>query len=59
VGTRYQRIVELRYLSGLTIDETAELLNLSHATIEREWKFARLWLRRELSSGQLKASHES
>ena len=56
VGTRYRQIVELRYLSGLTIDETAELLNLSHATIEREWKFARLWLRRELTSSPRKAS---
>jgi RNA polymerase sigma factor (TIGR02999 family) len=59
VGTRYPQIVELRYLAGLTIDETAELLNVSHATIEREWKFARLWLRRELSSGRRKASNES
>jgi RNA polymerase sigma factor (TIGR02999 family) len=49
IGPRYPRIVELRYLAGLTIDETAEVLQLSHATIEREWKFARAWLRRELS----------
>jgi RNA polymerase sigma-70 factor, ECF subfamily len=48
VGPRYPQIVELRYIAGLTIEETAELLNVSHATIEREWKFARLWLRREL-----------
>jgi len=44
------RIAELRYLTGLTIDETAEVLNVSHATIEREWGFARAWLRRELQS---------
>ena len=51
VGPRYRQIVELRYLAGLTIEETAELLNVSHATVEREWKFARLWLQRELQPG--------
>ena len=51
IGPRYRQIVELRYMAGMTIEETAELLNVSHATIEREWKFARLWLRRELQSG--------
>jgi hypothetical protein len=40
--------MEMRCLAGLTIDETAEALQLSHATIEREWNFARTWLRREL-----------
>ena len=49
LGPRYTEIVELRYLAGLTIDETAEVLQVSHATIEREWKFARAWLRRELA----------
>lgn len=48
---RYTRIVELRYLAGLTIDETAEALKVSHATVEREWKFAQAWLRRELQRG--------
>jgi RNA polymerase sigma factor (TIGR02999 family) len=52
IGPRYRQIVELRYIAGLTIHETAELLNVSHATIEREWKFARLWLRRELWPGR-------
>ena len=50
MGPRYTEIVELRYLAGLTIDETAKVLQVSHATIEREWKFARAWLRRELAS---------
>jgi len=44
----HTRVVELRYFAGLTIDETAEALGLSHATIERSWKFARAWLRAEL-----------
>jgi RNA polymerase sigma-70 factor, ECF subfamily len=48
IKPRYTQIVELRCLAGLTIEETAEALQLSHATIEREWNFARTWLRREL-----------
>jgi RNA polymerase sigma factor (TIGR02999 family) len=43
------RIVELRFFGGLTIDETAEVLDLSPATIKREWSTARAWLYRELS----------
>jgi len=48
IKPRYTQIVELRCLAGLTIDETAAALRVSHATIEREWSFARAWLRREL-----------
>ncbi len=44
------RIVELRYFSGLTIEEIAEVMNISPATVKREWSTARAWLRRELSS---------
>lgn len=43
------RVVELRYFSGLNIDETAEALGISPATVKREWAVARAWLRRELS----------
>jgi RNA polymerase sigma factor (TIGR02999 family) len=43
------RIVELRFFGGLTIEETAEVLNLSPATIKREWSTAKAWLYRELS----------
>jgi RNA polymerase sigma factor (sigma-70 family) len=42
------RIVELRYFAGLTIEETAETLSLSPATIKRDWTLARAWLRREI-----------
>jgi RNA polymerase sigma factor (TIGR02999 family) len=42
------RIVELRFFGGLTIEEAAEVLDISHATVEREWALARAWLRREL-----------
>ena len=43
------RIVELRYFTGLNIDETADALGISAATVKREWTVARAWLRRELS----------
>jgi len=42
------RIVELKFFGGLSIDETAEVLGISHATVERDWKSARAWLRRQL-----------
>ena len=38
------RIVELRYFAGLTIEETAEVLKISPATVKREWAIARAWL---------------
>jgi RNA polymerase sigma factor (TIGR02999 family) len=44
------RIVELRYFGGLSIEETAEALDVSPATVKREWAIARAWLRRELSA---------
>jgi RNA polymerase sigma factor (TIGR02999 family) len=43
------RIVELRYFAGLTIEETAQLLGISPATVKREWNLARAWLHREIS----------
>jgi RNA polymerase sigma-70 factor (ECF subfamily) len=42
------RIVELRFFGGLSIEETAEVIGIGHATVERDWKLARAWLRREL-----------
>jgi len=42
------RVVELRYFGGLSIEEAAEVIGVGHATVEREWKMARAWLRREL-----------
>ncbi len=42
------RIVELKFFGGLSIPETAEVLGVGHATVEREWKSARAWLRRRL-----------
>lgn len=42
------RIVELRYFGGLTIEETAEVLEISPATVKRDWSMARAWLRSEI-----------
>jgi RNA polymerase sigma factor (TIGR02999 family) len=42
------RLVELRYFAGLTIEETAETLGTSPATVKREWALARAWLHREI-----------
>ena len=44
------RIVELRYFGGMTIEDTAEALDVSPATVKREWAVARAWLRRELGT---------
>jgi RNA polymerase sigma-70 factor (ECF subfamily) len=49
IDPQQSRIVELRFFGGLTIEETAEVLKVSHATVERDWKMARAWLRRELN----------
>jgi RNA polymerase sigma factor (TIGR02999 family) len=46
------RIVELRFFAGLTIEETADALGLSPATLKRRWSLARAWLFRELSAGE-------
>lgn len=44
----HSQIVELRFFGGLTIEETAEVLGVSHATVERSWQFARAWLRSQI-----------
>lgn len=46
---RQGRIVELRFFAGLSIEETAEVMNLSPASIKREWQTARAWLFREMT----------
>ncbi|NJL28416.1 MAG: sigma-70 family RNA polymerase sigma factor [Thermoanaerobaculia bacterium] len=48
---RQARIVELRYFGGLTIEETAQTLEISPTSVKREWRSARLWLLRALSAG--------
>ena len=46
---RQAQIVELRFFGGLTIEEIARLLEISPATVKREWAVAKLWLRQALS----------
>lgn len=46
---RLAQIVKLRYFSGLTITETARVLDVSPSTIDKDWHYARAWLKREIS----------
>lgn len=48
LDVRQARVVELRFFGGLSIEETAEVLSISQATVKREWATAKLWLRREM-----------
>ncbi|MBA3765483.1 MAG: sigma-70 family RNA polymerase sigma factor [Acidobacteria bacterium] len=49
VDPQQARIVELKFFGGLSIEETAEVLGIGHATVERDWKMARAWLRSKLT----------
>jgi RNA polymerase sigma factor (TIGR02999 family) len=49
---RKSRIVELRFFGGLTMEEIAEVLEISPRTIRREWRLAKAWLRREIMKGE-------
>ena len=44
------KVVELRYFGGLTVEETAEVMGISTATVKREWSTARLWLMQQMDS---------
>ena len=48
---RKSRVVELRFFGGLSLEETAEALDVSVATVRRDWSLARAWLHRELGGG--------
>ena len=48
VDPAHARVVELRYFGGLSVEETAEALDVSPATVKRYWTLARAWLLREL-----------
>jgi RNA polymerase sigma factor (TIGR02999 family) len=50
IDSRQCRVVELRFFAGLTIDEAATALEISPATVEREWALAKAWLFRQLSA---------
>lgn len=49
LDARLGQVVELRYFGGLTVEETAEMLGRSPATVKRDWRTARAWLHRALS----------
>ena len=50
VDSRKSEVVELRFFGGLSVEETAQVLNVSRDTVLRDWKMARLWLLREIGS---------
>jgi RNA polymerase sigma factor (sigma-70 family) len=52
IDPRKGRVVELRYFGGLTVEETAGVLQISPETVERDWKTAKAWLFRELTDGR-------
>ncbi len=52
---RKSKVVELRYFGGLTVEETAAVLNLSPETVRRDFKVAKLWLRHELRNASIQA----
>jgi RNA polymerase sigma-70 factor (ECF subfamily) len=49
VDSRRSQVVELRFFGGLTVEETAEVLDVSAETVKRDWRLAKLWLLRELN----------
>jgi RNA polymerase sigma-70 factor, ECF subfamily len=51
IDERKGRIVELRFFAGLSVEETAAVLDLSPQTVARDWTFAKAWLRHELKRG--------
>jgi RNA polymerase sigma factor (TIGR02999 family) len=51
MDARQSRIVEMRFFGGLSIEEMADALGISSATVERHWRIARVWLFQELSDG--------
>jgi RNA polymerase sigma-70 factor, ECF subfamily len=48
-NARYARVVELRYFGGLSIDETAEVMQTSPMTVKRDWTAARAWLKQQIT----------
>ena len=48
---RKSQVVELRFFGGLSVEETAEVLKVSVETVMRDWRLAKVWLRRELRRG--------
>ena len=53
MDARQSQIVDLRFFGGLSIEDTAQVLQVSPATVKREWTIARLWLQRELRRSEI------
>ena len=51
IEPRWSRLIELRFFAGLSVEETATVLELSPATVKRDWSLARAWLFREIGTG--------
>ena len=51
IDPRKARVIELRFFGGLSVDETAGVLGLSAQSVLRDWKLARVWLKREMRQG--------
>jgi RNA polymerase sigma factor (TIGR02999 family) len=52
IDPQQSRVVELKFFSGLSVEETAEVLGVSPRTVKRDWNVAKAWLRREISEGE-------
>ncbi len=52
IDARQARVVELRFFAGLDVEQTAVVLEISTATVKREWRFAKAWLQREMGEQQ-------
>jgi RNA polymerase sigma factor (TIGR02999 family) len=56
VHPRKSQVVELRYFGGMKLEEAASVLGVSRDTVKRDWRFAKLWLLRELDAGARRTS---
>ena len=52
VDARKEQVVEMRFFGGLSVEETAEALQVSTGTVMRDWRLAKVWLLRELQNSQ-------
>jgi len=51
IDPRKSQVIELRFFAGLSVEETAEVLNVSQDTVLRDWRLAKVWLQREITRG--------
>ena len=52
VNPRQMQVVEMRFFGGLSVEDTAEILNISPQSVKRDWKLAKAWLQREIGRGR-------